>query len=351
MKKLKIAVVGVGGISTAHINAYKKNPFVELYAFCDINRERLYKKGELYGITRLYTDEAEMLSALPEIDAVSVCVWNCNHAKCSITALNAGKHVLCEKPLATSVEEAEAMAEAAKRNNRLLMVGFCCRFGTDTEIIRNYEKEGLLGDIYYAKASYLRRNGNPGGWFSDKKMSAGGPLIDLGVHILDLTRYLMGNPRPVSVYGATFDRLKDRPGIRKPSGAYLCDDKTEVFDVEDLATALIRYDNGAVLFLESSYSLNTKNDLYSMELFGTKGGVKICPDFEIYSEQCGYLTDIKPNGVKIDDSVDFPNEINHFVDCILNGTECIAPASDGVDIMKILMAIYRSAETGHEVVL
>ncbi|MBE6611287.1 MAG: Gfo/Idh/MocA family oxidoreductase [Ruminococcaceae bacterium] len=351
MEKLKIAIIGVGGISASHIAAYQKNPNVEIYAFCDINEERLKMKGARYGVTRLFTDEDEMLAALPEIDAVSVCVWNCNHAACSIKALNAGKHVLCEKPIAASVKEAEAMLEAAKKNNRLLMVGLCCRFASYTDVVMDNQKNDFFGDIYYAKASYLRRHGNPGGWFCNRSMSAGGPLIDLGVHILDLTRYLMGNPKPVSVYGAAFEKLNNRPGIKRGSTGYVCPDSSAVCDVEDLATALIRYDNGAVLFLESSYALNIKEDLYSIELFGDKGGVKLAPDFDMYTCMNGYMVDVTPAGVKINEDNCFPGEINNFVDCILNGAECIAPAEDGVEILRILMAIYESARTGHEVIL
>lgn len=351
MKKLKIGIVGVGGISASHIAAYLQNPQAELYAFCDINEERLQQKAKRYGITRCYTDEAQMLRELPELDAVSVCVWNCNHAKCSIMALEAGKHVLCEKPLATTVEEARQMLEASRKNNRLLMVGFCCRFGTEADIIRDYNKHDGFGEFYYAKASFLRRNGNPGGWFADTSYSAGGPLIDLGVHILDMTRYLMGNPKPVSVYGGTFRKLLNRPGVRKQDGAYLCEDSGAVCDVEDLGTALIRYENGAMLFLESSYSLNIKQDVYSMQLFGTKGGVEIAPRFEMYTDRYGYMLDVSPAGITIDDSQLFIREIAHFTDCILNGTPCIAPAEDGVEIMRILMGIYESAQTGHEVLL
>lgn len=351
MEKLKIAIIGVGGISGAHIDAYQRNPHVELYAFCDINKERLEQKGAMYGITRLYTDEDEMLAALPEIDAVSVCVWNCNHASCAIKALDAGKHVLCEKPIAKTVEEAEQMLAAAKRNNRLLMVGFCCRFGKDAEIIRNYQEKDFFGDIYYAKASQLRRNGNPGGWFCNKSMSGGGPLIDLGVHILDITRYLMGNPKPVSVFGATFNKIGNRKGVRKSEDAYTCSDTDEICDVEDLATAMVRYENGAVLVLDTSYALNMKEDFYSIQLFGSKGGVRACPDFEMYTDDNGYMVNMTPAGIRIDESGLFVREIAHFVDCIQNGTPCISPAEDGLDILRILTAVYRSAETGHEVLL
>ena len=149
MKKLKVAVVGVGNISEAHIPAYLSNPDAELYALCDINRERLEAKGNLYGVSRLYTSEETMLRELPELDAVDVCVWNCNHASCTIMALDAGKHVLCEKPMATSAAEAEKMLEAAKRSGKLLQIGFVCRFGRDCAVVEDFRDKGFLGDIYY----------------------------------------------------------------------------------------------------------------------------------------------------------------------------------------------------------
>lgn len=354
MEKLKIAVIGVGNISECHISAYLANPNVELYAFCDINPVRLKEKGERYGISRLYTSEEEMLRELPELDAVSVCVWNCNHAQCAIMALDAGKHVLCEKPMATSAAEAEKMLEAAKRNGKHLQIGFVCRFGRDCAVIEDFRDQGFFGELYYAKATYLRRHGSPGGWFSDKAYSSGGPLIDLGVHVIDLTRYLMGNPRPVSVYGVTFDKLRDRPGCKDALdyGASSASGK-EVFDVEDLAVALVRYDNGAVLEVETSYSLNLREDRSTQEIFGTKGGVKMSPGLEFYTEINGYMANVTLANAEqyMDESHMFEDEINHFVDCILNGTPCRAPAGDGVQIMRILDAIYESARTGHEVIL
>ena len=214
MEKIKVAVVGVGSISSYHIKNYIANPDVELYAFCDINEERLKLMGEKYGVTRLYTSEAEMLRALPEIDAVSVCTWNSAHAPCTIMALDAGKHVLCEKPMASTLEEAEAMQAAAERNGKLLMIGFVRRFGRDCDLASDLIADGKLGEIYYAKAQYLRRNGHPGGWFGRKEFSGGGPLIDLGVHSIDLVRYLMGKPKAVSVYGSTFLKLGDRSNLK-----------------------------------------------------------------------------------------------------------------------------------------
>ena len=352
-KKLKVAVVGVGGISEVHINGYKACPNVELYAFCDINEKTLKWKGERHGVTRLYTDEATMLRELPEIDAVSVCTWNSAHAPCTIMALNAGKHVLCEKPMAMNTEEAQAMLEAAKRNNKLLMIGFVRRFGNDAAVLKDFIDAGDFGEIYYAKANYTRRNGCPGGWFGEKARSGGGPLIDLGVHVIDLVRYLLGNPKPVSVYGVTYDKLKNRPGIKGTVDYKSETDAVKpVFDVEDMASALIRFDNGTTLAVEASFSLNIPHDVGKIELYGSNAGAVIDPELKIYTQQNGYLTNVtmhQSTALSFDGL--FENEIAHFVKCITDGIPCRNPAEDGVEMMKILDAVYLSASTGHEVVI
>lgn len=351
-EKIKVGVIGVGSISHCHITGYLANPDVELYAFCDINEEQLKAMGEKYGVERLYTKAEDML-ALPEIDAVSVCTWNAAHAPCTIAALNAGKHVLCEKPMAMSVEEGLAMQEAAEKNGKLLMIGFVRRYGNDCKILKDFIDNDHFGDLYYTKATYLRRNGNPGGWFGDLRYSGGGPLIDLGVHVIDLVRYLLGNPKPVSVYAATFKKLLDRPGIKDKAGytpSHAIPDLK--CDVEDMATALIRFDNGAVLNVEASFSLNVKSDSGSIELFGTKAGAKIDPELEMFTNVNDYMANINlcmPTALSFDGL--FTNEIAHFVDCVKSGATCVSPASDGVEMMRILEAAYESARTGHEVVL
>lgn len=353
MNKLKVGVIGVGNIAQEHIHSYLHNPNVELYAFCDVNEAQLKKMSEKYGITRCYTDKDEMLGALPELDAVSVCTWNSAHAPCAIAALEAGKHVLCEKPMAASADEARQMAAAAKKNGKLLQIGFVRRYGNDCDIVRDFIQNGSLGDIYYAKATYLRRNGNPGGWFGDKSRSAGGPLIDLGVHVIDLTRYLMGNPKPVSVYGATFQKLYNRKNLKDKVGYNSVSASSEdICDVEDLASAMIRYDNGAVLQIEASFSLNIKKDEGVIQLFGDKGGVKLDPEFELFTEMNDYLADVRlARSTALSFDGLFQREVDHFIDCVQNGTPCRAPAEDGIEIMRILDAVYESARTGHEVIL
>ena len=352
MSKIKVGVIGVGNISNEHIQAYLRNPDVELYAFCDINEEQLNKMGDKYGVSRRFTDMNDLL-ALPEIDAVSVCTWNAAHAPCTIAALNAGKHVLCEKPMSISKEYAEEMKATAERNGKLLMIGFVRRFGNDCAILQDFINNDYFGELYYAKATYLRRNGNPGGWFGNKELSGGGPLIDLGVHVIDLVRYLMGKPKAVSVYGATFNKLGNRPNIKgKEAYSSVGRSENDICNVEDLASGMIRFDNGAVLHIEASFSLNIKAPEGKIELFGTKAGAKLDPELEMYAEENGYMTNVTltaPTALSFDNL--FKNEIDHFVSCVKGEAECLAPAEDGVELMAILDALYESARTGHEVVL
>ena len=349
---IKVGVIGTGGISGVHLGGYSRNPNVEIYALCDINEKNLAKRAEEYKVSRTFTDYREML-ALKELDAVSVCTWNSAHAECAIAALRAGKRVLCEKPMALNTAQAQEMEKAAKENDKLLMIGFVRRFGNDCAVLKDFIDNGSFGEIYYAKAQYLRRKGCPGGWFGDKSRSGGGPLIDLGVHVIDLCRYLMGGPQPVSVYGATFNKLGDRRHIKDARGySSTVVSKDDIFDVEDMATALIRFDNGAVLSVEASFSLNIEKDVGNIELFGTKAGCKLDPELTIFTDMNDYLANVKlAQSTALSFDGLFDNEINHFVECIETGRPCRNPAQDGVTLMRILDGIYESARTGHEVLL
>lgn len=351
MKKVKIAMVGAGNIANVHLDSYTRVPEAEIYAICDRNEDVLQKTADKYQIERRYTDLDTMLRELPELDAADVCVWNCNHAECSIKALNAGLHVLCEKPMACSTEEAEKMLQAAEENQKLLMIGFVCRFEKNTRIAEDFLRSGYFGDIYYTKALFLRRHGNPGGWFAEKEKSGGGPIIDLGVHMIDLLRYLMGNPKPVSVYAVTYANIGERPELKTGVSWTSADGKKEVCSVEDFGSVMIKYDNGAVTQLETSYSMNAPDE-YKQFIYGTKAGMDL-NELKLYSVQNGFLADIdlQTEFYKEMQGSEFDAEMAHFVDCILNGTPCRAKAEDGKEIMRILDAIYESAETGHEVIL
>mgnify|MGYP000858033137 CR=1 FL=1 len=349
-KKVRLGIIGCGNIAGTHLEAYKKiSEQLELVATCDINEERARKRQEEYGFARSYKDYGEMLAA-EQLDAVSVCTWNNVHAAAAIAALQAGVNVLCEKPMAMNAEEAEAMIRAEKESGKLLMIGFVRRFGENTEFAKRLIGSGKLGEIYYVKTGCIRRVGNPGGWFSDKKRSGGGPLIDLGVHMIDLARYLMGKPKVVSVMGSTYDKVGVRSNVKGVT-QWKSIDYSEYNDVEDLAAGFVRFDNGATLVLENSWTQHIKQDKLYLELYGNKAGLQLEPEFEIYSEENDYLTDVKPVLARDDFMNIFEREIAHFVGCVANGAPCLNTSEDGLELMKILDAIYKSAETGHEVQL
>ncbi len=353
MKKLKVAIIGVGGISGVHIDGYLSDPRCELYAFCDINEKTLKAKGEKYGITRLYTDYNQMFKACPEIDVVNVCTWNNAHVPAGLAAVENGCHVFCEKPMAMSAEESEKLKLAAEKKNVKLALGFVRRFGKDAVLARELVENGMLGDIYYAKAEYLRRNGNPRGWFSDKKLSGGGPMIDLGVHVIDLVRYIAGNPLPVAVYGATFVKLGDRHQLHDKPNYLLSDEADErgsgVCDVEDLATATIRFDNGMILNVETSYSLNIGEESRRVQVLGDKGGITINPDLVYHGEVLNRLADITFATPTRFAGTEYSDEIHAFISAVEGKEQIKATAADGVWLMKILDAIYESARTQSEV--
>ncbi len=353
MKKLKVGIVGVGSISGAHIDGYKNDPRVELYAFCDIDEKRLAYMGKAHGIERLYTDIEEMLT-LDELDAVSVCAWNNAHAECTIKAMKAGKHVLCEKPMALNAAQAEEMERVSKETGKLLMIAFVRRFGDDCTLLKEYNDNGFFGDLYYIKVRNLRRNGNPGGWFSDINRSGGGPLIDLGVHIIDLMCYVMGDEvKPISVFGATFNKLLNRPDvIDMPPYMSQSAKPDDVCTVEDMATALIRFSNGAVMSVEVAFCLNLPQDESGIAMYGSKAGASFTPKLVLSTNTGNRMSNIELcANSRFNDVAAFRAEISHFVDCIIDDKTCKSPAKDGVKLMKILDAVYESANTGHEVAI
>ena len=350
MSKLRVGIIGNGGIANSHMSGYRAlGDRVEVVACCDINPEKADEFAAKYGIPNVYYSCEEMFKSIT-LDMVSVCTWNSAHCECTVAALEAGCNVLCEKPMAMNAGEAQKMKDAADKAGKLLMLGFVRRHGNDAKKALELSNSGALGDVYFAKASYLRRCGFPGGWFGDKSLSGGGPLIDLGVHVIDLARYVLGRPKPVSVYGATFHKLGARDNIILER-AWQSQSKLvkPVFNVEDLAVALIRFDNGAVLSVETSFNLNLKTPTTELEIFGSKAGFSF-NDFELHTEVGNELADIKLYGEhNFDFDRDFIREIVNFADAVEGKAPCIAPAEDGVVLMKILDGIYRSAETGMSV--
>lgn len=351
MRKLKVGIIGVGSISHFHIESYLNNENVQLAAFCDINKDRLKEKSEKYNISHTFTDYNEMLK-MKNLDAVSICTWNNSHAPIAIAALKAGKHVLNEKPLCITVNEALEVEKAVEESGKILQVGFVRRSSSNTKTIKEFIDNGELGEIYYAKTSCIRRIGNPGGWFADIEKSGGGPLIDIGVHVIDLAWYLMGKPEVKSVTGNVYKKLGNLSNIKDKAIYKAADYSAEKNDVEDLANALIKFKNGASLFVDASYSLYVEKDYTSIEVFGREGGAAIEPKCKVFTQKYDHLIDIVPviDNPTMNFEKSFQNEIDSFVSCCLFGTENISPAADGVMMMKILRAIYESAQKGCEIV-
>ncbi|MDQ0915246.1 Gfo/Idh/MocA family protein [Paenibacillus sp. V4I5] len=350
MSKVRVAVIGAGSISEMHLKSYQNNPDTELYAICDLNEERAKAKAEKYGITRIYTDYKKLL-ADPGIDAVSICTWNNSHAPISIAALDAGKNVLTEKPLCMTVNEALAVEKAVHRSGKTLQVGFVRRYASNTRIIKSFLENGELGDIYYAKASCIRRLGNPGGWFSDVERSGGGPLIDVGVHVIDLCWYLMGRPKVKSVSGNTYKKLGNRANVKNLAFYKAADYDASHNTVEDMANALIRFENGASILVDVSFTLHAKEDELTVKLYGDKGGAELEPQLSIITEKHDTILNLTPqiNNLSFDFVAGFQDEINYFIEVCQGKKETISPVQDGVEMMKILCGIYESSEKGEEI--
>lgn len=352
MTTFRVGVIGAGNIAQSHLTAYAANPDVELVAIADVNLDRAQAVAANYGIVRAYGSPEELL-ADPDVDGVSVCTWNNSHATWAIAAIKAGKHVLVEKPIARTHAEAVEIEKAAAASDRVVQVGFVRRHSPNCQVLKSFVDAGDLGEIYYAKASCMRRAGNPGGWFADKEIAGGGPLLDIGVHVLDLCWYLMGAPRATTVSGTTYKKLGTRANITTLPRYLASDFDPSKNSVEDLATALVRFENGASLILDTSYSLHATKDSIAVSVHGDKGGADLEPSLEIATEAHGSIVNVTPqiSSGTLEFEKAFGNEIANFVDASLGRAESVAPASHGVEIVKILEAIYSSADSGHEVTL
>ena len=353
MAKIRVGIVGCGGIAMgAHTPAYLMEKRVEVAGVCDIIPERAQKaQKRFFHSAKVYTDYKEMLKD-ESLDYIDICTPNYLHSIIAVDALNAGKHVLCEKPDAVSVEEALKMNEAAKKNGKTLMVIRNNRYLGPSQELKSIIEKGTFGEIYCGRCGWVRRRGIPGkgGWFTTKAQSGGGPLIDLGVHMIDLAIWLMGNPTPVSVSGGTFTKFADCDSSDSANSDF--GDKVEggTFDVEDLAMGLIRFDNGAVLQIEFSWASNIRKEHRFVELRGTEAGCTWKNGVaEIYYEKNGKQKNKKLS--KKNSLLGHNGNISHFVDVLEGKAQPIFVPEQGIDMIKILCAMYESAKTGREVLL
>jgi predicted dehydrogenase len=344
-ERVKVAVIGVG-MGKAHAEYYQRCPEAELVALCDRDANRLAEVAGILGVSQTFTD-AEELFRLPGLQAVSVALPNFLHAPVTIAALNAGLHVLCEKPLAMNATEAAEMVAAAHRAGRRLMVHFNTRFNETSQLVKQAVDNGELGDIYFARALWHRSRGIPGmgGWFTQKQLAGGGALIDIGVHRIDLVLWLMGFPRVRSVSSSTYRHL----------GQQLAHRQGKEFDVEDLAAGFIRFENGASLTFEISWASQAeKREDMCTHLMGMAGGAIIRNLDEGYHMEARLLKDVGGALVEAAPMTHLPGLETaqaHFVHCIQQGRETMAPGEHGLAVMRVLDAIYESARTGREVLL
>ena len=358
MKKLRIGVIGNGGIARcAHMPAYAKMDNVEIVALCDILPHKSKALAEEYGVAKTYTDYKEMI-ANEQLDAVDICTPNYLHSTIAVYALEHGLNVFSEKPDAVSVKDVTAMKDAAEKSGKTLMVMRNNRHRATAKFLKSYIADGKMGDIYAARCGWQRRRGIPGkgGWFTTKEQSGGGPLIDLGVHMIDLAIWLMGNPVPVAVSGCTYSKFANTDDISDSEHSMFGEAKKGgTFNVEDLAMGFIKFDNGACMQIEFSWASNIEKENNFVELRGTKSGATIrsCgkDEFAIYTEEYGKTVDIKPNVSESDGVPQHEANLRHFADVVLNGAKPDFEPIQGVNMIKILEAIYNSAETGREVIL
>lgn len=360
--KLKVGIIGCGGIAyQKHMPALAKaEDLAEMVAFCDIVQEKADKAAKEFGgeHAKVYTDYKELLKD-KSIDVVHVLTPNLQHSFITIDALEAGKHVMCEKPMAINSAEAGKMLDAAKRTGKKLTIGYQNRWNDDSQTLFRACQEGALGEVYMAKAHAVRRRMVPTwGVFADKEQQGGGCLIDIGTHALDLALWFMDNYKPKSVTGSVFYKLKD-----KPEGNLLGPWDPETFNVEDSAFGLIKMENGATIFLESSWALNTTDVKEAKaSLFGTDGGAEMKQTSDFKGElvfnnvQFGKLVESRPMagpGIAYfgPNSADpGTKEARQWLECIIQDTEPLVKPEQAFVVTQILEAIYKSAETGKEII-
>lgn len=348
---LRVGVVGTGWAGETLIKGFAQQTGVQVTAIADSRPLRLEELRARYNIPYVYEEYNELI-ARDDLDIVVVATPNYLHAPVAIAALQNGKHVLCEKPMALTTAEAESMVQAAQKANRALMVAYSQRRFNDVETLKKYVDEGKLGRIYHAKASWMRRQGIPGmgGWFTTKAMSGGGPLIDLGIHVLDMALYMMCEPEPVTVSAATY--AEQGPKGKGSRG----DASGTGYDVEDLATAFIRMKDGATLLLEASWAVYGRySDDFGIALYGTDGGAEIDirrynreDSVTIFTDVAGVPAVLRPS-VKGGDG--HAGVVREFIQAIRSGDWSAHQGQEGLLRSRILDACYRSAQEGREVQL
>ncbi len=331
-KNLKIGLVGVGGTAQVnHIPALLKQDGVELVGLVDRDPEKAQRVAQKFGIP-MSAGRIDALLDLEELDAVDICTPNFLHAPMAIAALEAGKHVLCERPFARSGEEAATMVKAAKKADRTLMCAVQHRFRPDAQLLRKFVEKGDLGDVFLAKAGWLRQKEqwDSDEWRRQKRESGGGVVLDLGFHMLDLALWVLGQPKVESVTASVH---RSRKG-----------------EVEDSATAFFRLAGGAALTLELTWGLLMEKDFAYLNLFGA-GGAALLNPFRVHKGMHGTLVNVTPalETPKNQYRQSMEAQIAHFAEALRSGKKPMGAADEILGVMELMDAVYESAEIGREV--
>ena len=353
-KLIRVGIIGCGGIANGkHMPSLKKVADCEMVAFCDIIPERAEKAAKEFGTpdAKVYTDYRELLKD-ETIDVVHVCTPNRSHSFITVDALESGKHVMCEKPMAINSEEAKKMLDAAKRTGMKLSIGYQSRFRDDSQYMKAEAEEGTFGDIYYAKATAIRRRAVPTwGVFLNEYEQGGGPLIDIGTHALDLTLWVMNNYRPKYCVGTTYHKLNKDTDQGNAWGNW----DPDKFTVEDSAFGFVVMENGATIVLESSWALNTLDVREAVTaVSGTKAGADMNDGLRINGVRRGRQYVFKPSFVAggaaffDGETGDSPadREERLWIEAVRNGTDPITLPEQAYTVTRILEGIYESAKTG-----
>ncbi|MCR8632992.1 Gfo/Idh/MocA family protein [Paenibacillus radicis (ex Xue et al. 2023)] len=355
-KELRVGIIGCGGIANAkHMPGLAKLPQVEMTAFANRGLDKARMAANTFGSkdAKVYADYREMLED-DTIDVVHVCTSNNSHADIAIAALAAGKHVMCEKPMAITTADARRMVDAAKHSNKKLTISYNNRYRPDTQYLYRMCRNGDLGHLYLAKAHALRRRGVPTwGAFLDKEKQGGGPLIDIGTHSLDMALWLMDNYKPKAVLGTAFHQLGKIENAANPYGSW----DPKQFTVEDSAFAMITMENGASVMLEASWALNILQEgTAKVTLCGTAGGADMWDGLTVNGEKYGNLytnrIQLELTGIPFYETrKESPSELEArlWIEAILNDTEPVVKPEQALIVQEILEAIYVSSETGKAV--
>ena len=344
MDRLRIGVIGAGFIGRVHMEKFGQMDDAAVVGCTDVSAEMATAAARTFGLDRVYADAQELIGS-PDVDAVVVAVPNKHHAALTVSALQAGKHVLVEKPMALNARDAREIVAAQRSSGLTVMVAHQMRWLAQPQEVKRMVERGELGEVYNARCGMMRRKNIPGwgSWFTRMDESGGGPLIDIGVHVLDMAMWLLGNPRPVSVFGSTYAKFgPDRRGL----GSWGTPQWDGYFDVEDLASAMIKMDDGTTLTLEVSWAVNTLSDnSHFVDLMGTEGGASIRGNRLVYTtHRFDRPVDVESQPASGEDSRTLL--CRHFLHCVQSGTAPISDAVSGLVNNTILDAIYESARTG-----